>query len=243
MGYREAIYRDYVANVLQQTNVTDVAEWDGYVRAFRRNFTPFMPSDRSASIVDAGCGMGQFLYFLEQTGYTDYRGVDVSPECVEFCRRNGWPVVRADVHNYLSQHPGEFDMVVLNDVIEHFSKDEAYELLVGACESLKPGGVVTVKTGNMGCPLFGCRMRYCDFTHEIGFTEESLHALVRCTGFDDVEVHGYDVYTSPYGPVNVLARALWKCYSAVFQLIYLFYGHRARTITERVIVAVGKKPA
>jgi len=45
--------------------------------------------DRSARILDLGCGHGAFIYFLREAGYTDVVGVDKSPEQVAEAKRLG----------------------------------------------------------------------------------------------------------------------------------------------------------
>lgn len=243
MDYREAIYRDYAENVLSQANRMDEADWEGYYRYFRKNYADILPADRNARIVDGGCGGGQFLYFLERMGYTNYLGVDGSPSCVEVCRRADRPVEEAHITEYLAEHPGEFDAIVLNDLIEHFSKQEAFDLFTAARDALKPGGRLIVKTPNMGCPLFAGRGRYCDITHEIGFTERSLEAFYSAAGFENARAFGPDVHTSPYAVANVIARLCWKLLRTVYKAIFRLYGHRGETVMTRVIIGVGDRPA
>lgn len=242
MGYREKIYQNYMENVLSQSNRTSEDEWEGYFRFYRRNYASLLPVEKDARILDAGCGAGQFLYFLERMGYTNYLGVDGSPSCVDFCRENDRPVEEADLLEYLSVHTGEFDAVVLNDVIEHFTKEEAFELFSNALQSLKVGGHLIVKTPNMGCPLYAARGRYCDITHEIGFTEKSLTSFYQAAGFVNSHVFGPDVYTSHSALANFIGRLSWKLVKILFKAIYRLYGHRERSVLTRVLIGTGEKP-
>ena len=67
-----------------------------------------------------------------------------------------------------------FNVVILNDVIEHILKVKMLELLKLVFNALKPGGKVFIKTENMGNP-FNQKIRYGDFSRVTGFTENGLY--------------------------------------------------------------------
>ena len=48
-------------------------------RSLERCFADWLPSDRSAPILDAGCGEGNLLAFLRAKGYANLSGFDLSP--------------------------------------------------------------------------------------------------------------------------------------------------------------------
>ena len=57
-------------------------------RQRHRQFLRLLEGDRDASILDLGCGYGDFLAFLRESGYRGrYIGVDVAPSMVEAARR------------------------------------------------------------------------------------------------------------------------------------------------------------
>ncbi len=64
-------------------------------------------------VLDLGCGIGDFLSFRKNTV-----GTDVNPEAVRFCRDRGLDAICMDVDK-LPFHTGEFDGVVLDNVLEH----------------------------------------------------------------------------------------------------------------------------
>lgn len=243
MSYRDKLYDVYVQNSLGPKNVLSEADWEGYYRFFRRNYGDILPEDRDARILDAGCGTGQFLYFLERAGYTNYVGIDGSPDCVEFCRNSGRSVEEANLLDYLPEHPDTFDFIVLNDVIEHLKKDEGFAALEHCVQALKPGSTAAIKTDNMGCPMFAPRSRYGDLTHEVGFTEPSLEAAMSAAGFTNVRVLPVDPHTSPYAPINVLARLAQKTLHMIFRGIFRLYGVRTHAVMTLSILGVGSRPA
>jgi SAM-dependent methyltransferase len=161
---------------------------------------------------------------------------------VEFCRKAGRPVEEADIRRHLSSHPAEYDAIILNDVIEHFTKKEAFGLFGEVFQGLKPGGRFILKTPNMGCPLYASRGRYCDFTHEMGVTEKSLESLYRASGFVNCRALGADVYTSRSALFNLAGRLCWKALKTFYRGLYRLYGHRERSVLTRVLIGVGNKP-
>lgn len=72
-------------------------------------------------LLDAGCGTGRNI---SEFGSPERAwGVDSSEKAVEFCRRRGLRnVVQGDLAN-LDFDPGQFDLVLLADVIEHVDDD------------------------------------------------------------------------------------------------------------------------
>jgi len=65
------------------------------VRSLERCFADWLPADRNAPILDAGCGEGNLLAFLRAKGYANLSGFDLSPECVRLCRERGLEFVIA----------------------------------------------------------------------------------------------------------------------------------------------------
>lgn len=145
------------------------------------------------------------MYFLAKSGYHNHLGVDSSEEFVDFIRENITAgVLRADALAFVKDVRETFTVIVMNDFIEHVPKDRLKPLVRGVRAICDDDGLIFIKTPNMTFPLAGWS-RYMDFTHEIGFTEESIEFLLEVSGFSQVEVH-------PAGPagINSLIRlAMW----------------------------------
>ena len=74
-------------------------------------------------ILDAGCGTGRNLIEFGPLG--DARGIDSSPEAIEFCRRRG---VLGATEGRLESLPfddGSFDLILATDVLEHIEDDQS----------------------------------------------------------------------------------------------------------------------
>lgn len=63
-------------------------------------------------------------------------------------------------------------------VLEHISKDKVVDLLCLIKESLKIDGIVIIDVPNMDW-ILASHERYMDFTHQIGFTPDSLCQVMR----------------------------------------------------------------
>lgn len=214
-------------------------------RYFVRNYLPHLPPRRDARIVDLGCGLGHFLFFLKRAGYTNILGVDVGRECIEFCRERGFPVVEEEICTYLSDLKVPTDAFILNDVLEHQTKDLMWLMLELIRKRLTPGGVLLVKVPNVAHPFLGTDSRYLDITHEVGFNENSLEQVLLMAGFTNVHVFGPDIYVTSNAFVNAVARGAAAVFDRLFSLLFKFYGRTETTIFRKNILAVavaGKGP-
>jgi 2-polyprenyl-3-methyl-5-hydroxy-6-metoxy-1,4-benzoquinol methylase len=212
-----------------------------HLAEFDADYADLLPADRTASILDVGCGMGHFLRYLQARGYGGARGVDASADQVAYCRANGLPNVELvdDLFGYLGARVGAFDLVTLNDVLEHFTKNEIIELLVVTKAALRTGGRIVVRTPNIAC-VYGPFGRYIDFTHEVGFSETSLRQVLLAVGFEDVVIRGNRVPVTwrPKRLAWLLARRVW---AKVLGLIYLIEAGTDRPrIYAKVLVGSAK---
>lgn len=160
---------------------------EGYGVAFAR----WLPAERDASILDVGCGGGEFLHYLHARGYAQLHGFDLSPEQVRRCHERGFPQVTLvpDAVGFLENHRHTYACVVMNDVLEHVPKRTTIALLEAIRGALIPDGRLLVKVPN-AANLFGLVARYLDFTHEVAFTETSLRQVLLTAGFRQIEICG-----------------------------------------------------
>jgi len=180
-------------------------------RAFslRRMIKEHFPSDRSASILDLGCGHGALVYFLRQAGYRNIVGVDVSPEQVAEASRLGIEgVCEGNLLETLRNLPDHSqDIVIAFDVIEHFTKDELLPFVDEVFRVLKPGGRWLIHAPNGESPFVGT-IRYGDMTHEQAFTRGSLSQLLLSSGFLRLEFR--ESGPTPVGFKRTVRWILWR---------------------------------
>jgi cyclopropane fatty-acyl-phospholipid synthase-like methyltransferase len=240
--YRDYIYGNYTAHLEQNGMYQDFEEEKRtWFRYFMKNYDPHLPKDKNSRILDVGCGRGQFLISCTTGGYTEVEGVDLSESNVDFCLANGLNAKRVDGLLYLKENPNTFDVIVCNDVIEHLTKDEAFEFLIAIKNALKDNGTFIVKVPNMANPYFGSSGLHVDFTHEIGFTEMSLRQVLEALYFKDIHVFGSDIYVTSIGVANVVAKLAAKINNLFFYLMCCLYGRSSIKIFEKNLISVAKK--
>ena len=152
---------------------------------------PLLPADKQASILEVGCGAGHLVRFLCDKGYTAVGAIEMDPvlyeKACEYVGKKAQFIVQGDALKYLESRRDVFDVITAIDVIEHFTLAQAAEFCTLACNSLRPGGVLVLRTPNMA-NILGCYTRYNDLTHQRGDTEASLCELLLLAGFKDAQV-------------------------------------------------------
>jgi SAM-dependent methyltransferase len=100
------------------------------------------------SLLDAGCGTGGFLAWAARTGSFDRLcGVDISAEALELAREAAPSAeLRVAPVDALPFVDGSFDIVVLNDVLQHVDEREVEAGLSELRRTLRPDGVLLVRT-------------------------------------------------------------------------------------------------
>jgi SAM-dependent methyltransferase len=219
-NYRPRFYTSY-AQLKQRTDLEQVRRDLPLTRPYlARLVAKCFPADHDCSIVDVGCGSGALLLFLQEAGYVNTIGVETSPDQVEFARQLGVrSVLFGDLVPFLRNSSGEvFDVVVAFDVIEHFCKDEVLEIMDHAYRVLRPGGRLIVHVPNAE-GIFGSRIFWSDFTHEMAFTRESLRQLACACGFSSVEFS--EDLPVVHGVKSLIRRVLWTGLRSIFRLAYV----------------------
>jgi SAM-dependent methyltransferase len=244
--YRKRCYQNYVTTLWEIAHSFSKEEYDFLFRVYRKRFKTILPEDKKSRIIDIACGSGHFLYFLQKEGYMNTRGIDFSEEQLAKAQNAGVKHrEKADLFEFLPRHAGSFDLITANDIIEHLKKDEVLDFLDLIFYSLAPGGQILISTLNAQS-LLGARGIFIDFTHEQGFTPESLTQVMRVCNFEDVAIFGERPIIHDFR--SALRAGLWwvlvqilRAYSIIEQgtgrRMMKFYH-----IFEPRIYAVGRKP-
>ncbi len=91
-----------------------------------------------ARVLDAGCGWGMNLDYLEQKGYRP-AGLDISRQALQRLDRPGRELIEADLTQELPTPIRQYDAVIALDVIEHLDDDR--KAVSRLAQLTEPGGV------------------------------------------------------------------------------------------------------
>jgi 2-polyprenyl-3-methyl-5-hydroxy-6-metoxy-1,4-benzoquinol methylase len=180
-----------------------------------------LPDDKKNKVLDIGCGDGKFLFFLQQKGYKNIEGLEISPQQAEEAKKHiNCPIHLVEKSNlFLEKFIKEYHMITMNDVLEHIPKKETVKFLKAAHDAIIPGGIAVVNVPQVsGFTSMFCR--YNDFTHETIFTEMSLKQVLLSAGFSDVKFikQKWPIKWSPRHLVYRFVKLLWNL---ILKCIYI----------------------
>lgn len=217
-------------------------DYEEIARGYGEYYYDCLPGNKDASILDVGCGAGQFLRFLELQGYTHTEGIELSSQQAEWARQHvKCPVHLGDVGDLLKEKGPIYSVVSLNDVLEHIPKSMTVHFLKLLGSGLCKGGSVIVNVPQVS-GMTTAFNRYNDFTHQLVFTEMSLRQVLLMAGYKEVR------FIPEYWPIKWTPRHLayrlvrWLWYK-LLRLVYFIEmpGERAPSHWQVRLVAVAKK--
>lgn len=135
------------------------------------------------AVLDIGCWTGDFLAALPAS-WTRV-GIEPNPRAAATARERGLDVIPTAVE-HAEVASSTFDLVTLFDVLEHLS--DPLTVLRAASGSLKPGGRLTLLTGNLaslGGRTFGADWYYARYPEHVTFlTPHSARLLLLDAGLE-----------------------------------------------------------
>jgi 2-polyprenyl-3-methyl-5-hydroxy-6-metoxy-1,4-benzoquinol methylase len=242
--YREKIYKFYRTSFRNNISVAQ-KDYERRVRFYKRRFRAVLPDDKDASILDLGCGEGFFLYFMEKSGYKNLYGVEICTEQIhvakQFCKRV--EIYNHNLLDFLQETSQTFDFVLLDNVLEHFKKDEIFLMLELIHKRLNVSGKLVISVPNGGS-IWGIPHCFMDFTHEVYFLPTSLTEVLIVSGYEILDLRG----EGPI-PLDVMStlRSLFYYPVSFFTLLLLkiMVGGGGRTkilhIPDTHIMAIAEK--
>lgn len=236
--FKDAFYRSYLTtHHVPRKGVVDMQQVKDRVPRWEKTIRRFLPSDRNAEILDIGCGFGAVVWWMQQAGYRNAAGIDISEEQISAAQELGIPNIhQGDLLPFLRERPGNYDLIIARDVFEHFERGVVLEILSVIKESLKPGGRLVFQVPNAESP-FGNRIRYGDFTHELAFTPSSVSQLSRVLGFSEVKI--YPVEPVVFGLKSFIRLILWKLMQWLFRaMITIEVGRGPWIVSQNLIAAI-----
>lgn len=242
--WKDILYQSYVSSGHVRNSLGSAEEYlrsrRAYFRAIIRNH---FPPDREARVLDIGCGHGALLYFLQQAGYSHTRGVDASVEQVEMSHRLGISGVElGEAQTFIRGCASDSaDVVALFDILEHLTRQQAFDLLLEVHRVLSPRGMCIGHVPN-AAGIFGTTIRYGDLTHEQAFAASSVRQMFGALRFERVDC--FEDKPIVHGAKSLIRRMIWGIGTAPFRLLLAAEtgGFGAILSQNLLFVAFGKKP-
>jgi SAM-dependent methyltransferase len=143
---------------------------------------------QSAPVLDIGCGRGEFLTLLKERG-VEATGIEIDAELAEEGRSRGLAVAQGDGLAHLSEMVDNgLGAIVLIQVIEHLTAQEAADLALLARDKLYPGGKLLIETVNPQSLYVFAHPFYLDPNHDRPVHPAYLEFLCREAGFSHMEL-------------------------------------------------------
>ncbi|MFQ5585215.1 MAG: class I SAM-dependent methyltransferase [Thermodesulfobacteriota bacterium] len=241
--YRNKLFKSYNKTHGAYLDSDDQSMLVWSFRYAKKNYLKHIEKyDRNSSkILEIGCNKGYLLSALNSFGFKKLYGVDLSPDDVQKAKDivPGAAVDCIDARDYLRNNKGQFDIIVLKAVLEHVSKNECISFLEEVKEGLVPDGIAIIDVPNMDW-VFASHERYMDFTHEVGFTRESLAQIMRNV-FAKVDIiKGRSV--GSFTMRSRLAAFVRPVLIQLFTLSFMIVGEGASEVwwNNRSIIGIGQ---
>ncbi|MBN3960656.1 methyltransferase domain-containing protein [Nostoc sp. NMS8] len=149
-------------------------------------------------ILDVGCGRGEWLELLQESGYTA-RGLDINKVMVEQSRSRGFEVIEADVMVYVQSLPdSSLGMVTGFHIIEHLTFTKLMKFFSEVVRVLKPGGLAIFETPNPQNVLVGSCNFYFDPTHRNPLPSSMIKFILETQGLHQVKIINLHPYPESY---------------------------------------------
>ena len=146
------------------------------------------------NILDIGCGRGEFIKTLLNVGKQYVFGMDINPQMVEKCKKEGLSVELKDGVSYLYDNDNlNLGGIFSSQVIEHLKPSQIVKLIKGAYKNLQEGSPLILETINPMALVTQTMAYTLDLTHRQYVHPFTIEMLLKEHGFKKVEF----IYSSP----------------------------------------------
>lgn len=169
---------------------------------------------RDSLILDLGCGRGEWLDLLRESGYTA-RGIDLNQIALEQCRAKNLDVLEADALTHLRSLPtASVAAVTAFHLVEHLTFEILVELLDEIVRVLQPQGLIIFETPNPDNVSVGSCTFYLDPTHQRPLPGLMMEFLTKNRGFTKVKLLKLNSAASDYRvpDTSELANRFNECF-------------------------------
>ncbi len=208
----DAMYAEF-EDIFRGTRA-DIAQRQGIYLPLVREATR---GELSSPIVDIGCGRGEWLELLRDSGFRA-QGVDTNRVFLKRCRDLNLDVVESDAVAFLravKRH--SLGAVTSFHLIEHLPHKTLIAMLDASFRALRSGGVIILETPNpRNLQVASCNF-YMDPTHRNPLPPELMKFVMEARGFVSVEIKELHPYSAenraaegPESINNILNRFLFS---------------------------------
>ena len=146
------------------------------------------------NILDIGCGRGEFMKTLLNAGKQYVFGMDINPQMVEKCKKDGLSVELRDGVSYLYDNDNlNLGGIFSSQVIEHLKPSQIVKLIRGAYKNLQEGSPLILETINPMALVTQTMAYTLDVTQRQYVHPCTIEMLLKEHGFKKVEF----IYSSP----------------------------------------------
>ena len=207
------VVRDYFASTSQASVADRSVDYQALSAGLKRGLGEWLDVP-GKSVIDLGCGTGEFSWLACDQGAREVVGVNLSEEEINFAHPHvPAEFVHQDILTYLSGRPDEsVDRIYALNILEHLTKDDLVAVLEQSQRCLRGGGQLIAMVPNATSP-FGTMTRYWDITHLLAFTPSSMRQLQKLCGFRSIEFREWG--PRPHGVISTIRYLLWQTIRAM----------------------------
>ena len=166
-----------------------------FSRAYARHITQATGKLKSANLLEIGCGSARTLHYLDQTYEScECYALDLSPQAIHLVRSIN-PKFQAAISDafFLPLESDQIDVSFSIGLIEHFTREQAGQIVSEKIRVTKTGGLVAVMVpwessvyNLIVRKAFG---RHWPFGKENPFRHAELATFMKTLGLQDVKIH------------------------------------------------------
>ncbi len=165
-------------------------------KRMHRFYLPFFSGCHT--IVDLGCGEGNFVELLNEHGF-EATGVDSDRVCCQAGQARGLNIIQQDALDYLHALPeNSIDGFFAAHLVEHLPYQTVLQLTREMYRTLRPGGVVLLTTPNVRALVSHLEMYWLHFGHVAFYHPRLLGFFLELAGFPKWEMGENPSSPAPY---------------------------------------------
>lgn len=207
------------------------------MKILEKDIFEYLQINRSARILDWGCGKGEMLDKLKDNDFLNCSGVEINSD---FARAD--IEIVEDTISFLEERPSTFDVIYVRESAYYISKENQSRLWSGFFRALNPNGALIVVTFN-GALKTSDWIIQKDFGIHFAFNEISLSDLALKAGFGELEVLGIKpINRTPIGKFLAYCLSIYRrVHSSLAYISERGLCHFNPRLFEKNIVLLARK--